>query len=174
MMELIGLLMIEQIISELQTELQHISHQNSAHPPFIFGAVDFFRTYADEYHHGKEEDKLFAELAKKNLTIDHKRIMNELVEEHRYARKTVRKLVAATEKWSNGDSQALVEVSDNLRKLCELYPRHIEKEDKHFFIPCQKYFSVQERESLLLDGNEFDKRFTNTTYKDRMKSLLEH
>jgi hemerythrin-like domain-containing protein len=64
-MELIGLLMIEhrlieQIIHALDTESQHISHDNIVHPLFIYNAVDFFRTYADQFHHGKEEDILFA------------------------------------------------------------------------------------------------------------------
>ena len=166
--------LIEQIIKALEAELQHISHHNTAHLTFIYSTVDFFRTYADRFHHGKEEDILFVELAKKPLSLDHKRIMNELEEEHRYARKTVGELVQATEKWANGDEEALTNISDSLRKLGELYPRHIMKEDKDFFIPCQQYFTKFEKEALLEAGYAFDKKFANIIYKERMKSLLEH
>ena len=106
-MELIGLLMIEhrlieQIIKALQTELFHLSQDNIAHPTFIYSAVDFFRTYADQFHHGKEEDILFEELSKKNLDPEHKRIMEELEEEHKYARQTVGQLIKATSEWVEG------------------------------------------------------------------------
>ena len=179
MVELIGLLMkehrlIEQIIGALDTEMQHISHDNVAHPAFIYNAVDFFRIYADRFHHGKEEDILFGELSKKPLGTDHKRIMSELEEEHRYARKTVGELVSATERWSEGDGESLAVISDSLRKLCELYPEHIRKEDKEFFIPCQQYFSKTERENLLEVGYAFDKGFTTKIYEEKMRSLLEH
>lgn len=63
-MELIGLLMvehrlIEQIVDALRVELGHIEEDSVVHPVFIYGAVDFFRTYADKFHHGKEDDILF-------------------------------------------------------------------------------------------------------------------
>ena len=166
--------LIEQIIQPLETELHHISHSNIAHPAFIYGAVDFFRTYADRFHHGKEEDILFVELSKKPLSAEHKQIMGELEEEHRYARKTVAQLVTSTDKWSNGEVDALPVVAESLKKVCELYPRHILKEDKEFFFPCQEYFSKSEREKLLEAGYQFDQNFTNVTYNSRMKSLLEH
>jgi hemerythrin-like domain-containing protein len=100
--------------------------------------------------------------------------MGELVEEHRYARRTVAQLVSSTEKWSNGEDDTLPFVAENLKKLCELYPRHILKEDKEFFFPCQEYFNKTERVKLLEAGYQFDKNFTNVTYKDRMKSLQKH
>ena len=59
--------LIEQIIKALETELHHISHDNKAHPMFIYSAVDFFRTYADKFHHGKEEDILLMNLPRRNL-----------------------------------------------------------------------------------------------------------
>jgi hemerythrin-like domain-containing protein len=166
--------LIEQIITPLETELKHISHQNKSHPSFIYEAVDFFKTYADKFHHGKEEDILFKELSNKDLKPEHTRIMSELKEEHRYARKTVGALVMATDKWSQGDNNALHDISDNLRKLVELYPRHIEKEDKQFFYPCQNYFTKEERVKLLQSGYEFDQNFTNINYKERMVALLKH
>ncbi len=178
-MELIGLLMrehrlIEQIVVPLEIELVHISHDDTAHPAFIYEAVDFFRSYADRYHHGKEEDILFVELGKKKLDPGLEKIMGELVEEHRFARKTVGALVEATGRWSHGEHQALADISDNLRKLIELYPRHIEKEDKRFFFPCQEYFSKEERRKLLEAGYRFDREFMNEDYSERMKVLMNH
>jgi hemerythrin-like domain-containing protein len=83
-------------------------------------------------------------------------------------------LVSSTEKWSNGDVDFLPVISESLKNLSELYPRHIEKEDKHFFIPCQDYFTISERAELLEAGVQFDKEFINVKYKDRMNTLLGH
>ena len=166
--------LIEQIVTPLETELRYISHQKKVHPQFIFTVVDFFRTYADKYHHGKEEDILFHELKKKKLIPEHQQIMLELTEEHRFARRTVGELEKATGKWRKGYETALNTVADDLRKLIELYPRHIEKEDKHFFFPIQEYFTKKEREQLLQKGYDFDQNFTNHNYQDKMKTLLEH
>jgi len=91
-----------------------------------------------------------------------------------HARRTVGTLVSSTEKWSNGDVDFLPVISESLKNLSELYPRHIEKEDKHFFIPCQDYFTISERAELLEAGVQFDKEFINVKYKDRMNTLLGH
>ena len=166
--------LIEQILSPLEIELRYISHQRKVHPSFIYSVVDFFRTYADKYHHGKEEDILFLELKGKELVPEHQQILSELEEEHRFARRTVGELEKATEQWRKGELSELTIVADDLRKLIELYPRHIEKEDKHFFFPILDYFTKEERENLLQVGYEFDKQFTNNIYKERMKTILEH
>ncbi len=38
--------------------------------------------YADRTHHGKEQDILFRDLEKKELSPNHTKIMGELLEEH--------------------------------------------------------------------------------------------
>ena len=166
--------MIEQIVPVLETELEHISHDSEVHPLFIYDAVDFFRIYADRLHHGKEEDILFARLKEKELSGEHERILNELIEEHRYVRRKVGDLVTETEKWSHGEDQALTKVADCLNSLCELYPRHIEKEDKVFFMPSLHYFTKEEREKILNEGLEFDREFIHLTYREKMDSLKQH
>ena len=77
------------------------------HLELIDSGVDFFRTYADRCHHGKEEDILFRDLAKKRLSPEHKKIMDELIHEHRFGRETVGKLVSAKERYVKGDKAAL-------------------------------------------------------------------
>lgn len=87
--------LIEKMLRLFDSEIKKISEWNKVDVVFIDTAVDFIKTYADRTHHGKEEDILFRDLAKKVLTPEHTRIMNELIEEHKYARQTVGKLVDA-------------------------------------------------------------------------------
>jgi hemerythrin-like domain-containing protein len=89
--------------------------------------------YADRTHHGKEEEILFRDLSKRNLTEEDHRLMEELIDEHVCARQAVKELVAAKERLLKGDKGALATVVDKMEGLAKLYPEHIRKEDTVFF-----------------------------------------
>jgi len=72
--------LIEKMLRLFEGEIRKINESNKVDTVFIDTAVDFIRTYAERTHHGKEEDILFRDLAKKQLSPEHARIMNELVE----------------------------------------------------------------------------------------------
>lgn len=97
--------------------------------------------------------------------------MQELVEEHVYARKTVGRLVDAKDKYVQQDNKALEDIVAIISDLVEFYPKHIEKEDKHFFIPVMNYFSKQEKEDMLQEFWEFDKKLIHEKYKAVVEKL---
>ncbi len=132
---------------------------------FIDVAVDFMRTYADRCHHGKEEDILFAALAAKDLSEEHRQIMADLIAEHRWGRETTGKLVLAKNDFLRGNDAALDDILRCLEALVDFYPRHIEKEDRHFFIPCLDYFNAAEKETLLARMWEFDRTLIHEKYE---------
>jgi hemerythrin-like domain-containing protein len=158
--------LIERMIDVMKEELDRLQRKNEVSPFFIETAVDFIRTYADRCHHGKEEDILFRDLKKKNLSQEHERIMNELIEEHIWGRKTTGRLVEANDRYLNGDDKAIEAIIDCVRSLAEFYPKHIEKEDKHFFIPVMEYFSKEEQDAMLQEGYEFDKKLIHEKYEN--------
>src|SRR5512136_1644442 len=98
--------LIEKMLRQFEGEIRKINESNKVDTVFIDMAVDFIRTYADRTHHGKEEDILFRDLLKKPLSPEHARIMDELVEEHKYSRETVRRLVEAKERYLKGENTA--------------------------------------------------------------------
>lgn len=157
--------LIERMITVMKQELQLLEEGREVDTAFIVTAVDFIRTYADRCHHGKEEDILFRELREKDLSEEHKRIMNELIEEHQWGRKTTGRLVAANEDYIDGNKKALATISDRLRALVAFYPKHIEKEDKHFFIPVMGYFSQDEKDAMLKEGYDFDQKLIHEKYE---------
>lgn len=156
--------LIERMIAVMKKELVRSTKEKKISPKFVEVVVDFIRTYADQCHHGKEEDILFRDLNKKELTQEHKRIMEELIEEHRWGRKTTKKLVEANERYIQGAGESLSVIADYMRSLIEFYPRHIEKEDKHFFIPCMEYFTEEEKDAMLKEEWEFDRNFIHEKY----------
>ena len=158
--------LIERMIDVMKEELLLIEREKKVDPEFIEMAVDFVRTYADRCHHGKEEDILFRDLGVKKLTGEHKRTMEELVEEHKWGRKVTARLVEANTRYVQGNKEALSAIMDCIKTLIEFYPKHIEKEDKHFFIPCMDYFTEVEREVMLKEEWEFDKSLIHEKYRN--------
>jgi hemerythrin-like domain-containing protein len=163
--------LIERMLELIKREAARIRDTNEINPVFIDNAVDFIRVYADRTHHGKEEDILFRDLAKKNMTSEEKRIMAELIQEHVLGRKTVGDLVDAKKRHFVGDNSALEAVVENLEFLVSFYPRHIEKEDKVFFPAMMKYLSVEEQERMLSEFWEFDRNMIHQKYRDLVEEL---
>jgi len=153
------------MIKLLGEKSQRFNIEKNADILFIDKAVDLIRMCADRCHHGKEEDILFRDLAKKELQPEHKKSMDELIKEHIYARNTTRSLVSAEEKYTQRDKTALLDIIKLMEELAAFYPRHIEKEDKHFFLPCMKYFSQQEQVTMLNEFGEFDRKLIHEEYK---------
>ena len=161
--------LIERMVVVLREEMHDIEKKKEVHSELIYSGVDFFRTYADRCHHGKEEDILFRDLAKKRLSPEHKKIMDELIAEHRFGRETVGKLLSANDRYVKGDDAAAKEIIDTLKKLVGFYPVHIEKEDQHFFLPCMDYFSKEERDAMLQECWEFDKQLIHEKYRQMVE-----
>jgi len=160
--------LIERMIRILKIELENIKKTKKTTPVLIENAVDFIRSYADQTHHGKEEDILFRELQKKKISLEHKIIMNELIEEHVTGRKITGELVRANKLYTQGKMESLNIIIDKISFLVDFYPRHIEKEDKHFFIPIMEYFSKEEQDNMLEEGRVFDRKMIHRKYLDKI------
>jgi len=156
--------LIEKMLASFMRHIDKAEKNKKINPIVIDTAVDFVRMYADRTHHGKEEEILFRDLVKKEMTPELKKIMQELLDEHVWGRKTTASLVAAKEKYLAGDEGKLSEIISLGRQLGDFYPRHIEKEDKRFFYPVQEYFSKDEQEKMLEEFWEFDRKMIHEKY----------
>lgn len=165
--------LIERMIVVIQQMLPVIRETRALSPTKIDTVVDFLRTYADRTHHGKEEDILFRDLAFKELSEEHAQLMQELVEDHKWARATTGQVVEAKNRYLDGDDRAVDEVADLIEQLTVFYPAHIAKEDQHFFLPIMKYFSDGELETMLDEMWEFDRQLIHEKYKKVVENFEE-
>lgn len=167
--------LIEQFIDILRLRresiLQNRQIDRREFDVFIDTAVDFFRTYADRTHHGKEEDILFKRLQEKDLSAKDAKTVHELIEQHAFAREHVDKMMKAKEMYVTGVGGALEDVLNEIEILVRLYPPHIELEDNHFFKPIMKYFSKEEQEQMLKDFEEFDRKMVHEKHQDVVEKL---
>jgi hemerythrin-like domain-containing protein len=157
--------LVERMIRLLKEQLEKVGSQKKADPVFIDVAVDFIKNYADRCHHGKEEDILFRDLAKKDLSDQHRGIMEELLDEHDRARKATKSLLDAKGRYLMGDASALHDIVDAITWLVNFYPVHIEKEDRLFFRPVMDYLTKQEQDAMLQEFYEFDRNLIHATYR---------
>jgi hemerythrin-like domain-containing protein len=164
--------LIEQMVGLLRGEIDRSASMNAVNLPLIEQAVDFFRTYADRTHHGKEEEILFRELARKELSSGHRAIMEELIREHVHGRGLVSQVVEAKDLYAAGDAGAMPRIVGLLRELVDFYPGHIEKEDKRFFFPCLDYFSDAEQEHMLAEFFAFDQEMIHEKYHTMVEHFL--
>ena len=163
--------LIERMIRQIKMHVDRFRTNREADPTFIDVAIDFIRTYADGCHHGKEEDILFRELKKKSLSEEHARIMKELMAEHILGRKSTKIVADAKERYIGGNAASLSEIIDALSLLADFYPRHIEKEDHHFFLPVMDYFTKEEQDAMLTEMREFDRKVVHALYRRVVEKL---
>jgi len=156
--------LIERMVKQLEAELGRINASQRCEPSFIDIAVDFFRIYADRTHHGKEEDILFAALARKRLAKEHRETMEGLIADHVFARKTVGRLVAAKEKYVSGSTASMADITDCITELVK---------HEHFFYPSMEYFNRREQDEMLDRFWEFDRTMVHTKYQKVLADLEE-
>jgi hemerythrin-like domain-containing protein len=157
--------LIERMISVIGKEEKKIEQGGSPDLVFIDTAVDFLRTYADRCHHGKEEDLLFAKLASKSMSPPMRQAMERLKEEHSIARSLVSQVASLASQHRAGDPAAAKGIARAFAELSRLYPDHIAREDKEFFPTAMTYLDAGEREEMLRDFEDFDRKLIHEKYK---------
>ena len=155
----------ERMIDVMRWRVADMESFGTADIGFIDGAVEFLRTYADRCHHGKEEEILFRELARKPLSAEHRRVLDELAAEHVFARTTTERLVEARNRYAEGEASARDDIAACLHMFVEFYPKHIAKEEQRFFGPVMAYFTAAELGRMVAEENEFDRRFVEVVYR---------
>jgi hemerythrin-like domain-containing protein len=96
---------------------------------FYLDGVDFIRTYADRFHHAKEEDVLFAALIHNGMPKDHSPVAAMLME-HDQGREFVRAMEAAVMEAHSGSADACGAIAANALGYAALLRDHIGKEDE--------------------------------------------
>ncbi len=154
--------LIERMLVQMRKEKEGIERGREPDRAFLAAAVDFFRTYADRCHHGKEEGILFASLAAKDLPPEMALAMARLKDEHVRARELVGMLERSVMAADDGADRSMAAV---LGEIASLYPDHIAREDKEFFPAAMAHLDGREREEMLRRFEDFDRRLIHERYR---------
>lgn len=112
----------------------------------LLDAVDFIRSYADRFHHAKEEEILFARF---DAGLE---ILQAMHEDHRRGRGCVQGMLDALER---GDAEG---VADALAGYAEVLTEHIRKEDEILYRWMDRNLSTRQVGELYSSFREVDER----------------
>ncbi|MCE5296582.1 MAG: hemerythrin domain-containing protein [Euryarchaeota archaeon] len=156
--------LIEKMISRIAEENMRIERSGNVDHDFIVDALDFMRNFADRCHHGKEEDILFREMRKKKMPPELEATLNRLVEEHKISRGLIGTIDEANVRYRGGEGSAKDDIVNAIERMTTLYPQHIEEEDRRFFPKAMDLFTREEKDAMIAESNEFDRKLILERY----------
>jgi hemerythrin-like domain-containing protein len=140
-----GILLMLRILEKVAAKLEAKEKVDLNHLERI---VEFFRVFADQCHHGKEEELLFPAMEKAGVPKDQGPI-GVMLAEHQQGRGFIRGMAGALDRQKKGDPKALPSYAENARNYIVLLTQHINKEDNVLFPMGEKVLSKKTQEELV-------------------------
>ncbi len=168
--------LIRRVVRVLEKQVTRIELGELADPVLIDRIVDFLFTYGVRVHHGKEEEILFRALDGKDLSLEHRQMMEELVREHVEIRGITDDLVEAKDAYVAGDQESLSPIQGALGDLVGRYRDHLTTEEEVFFPAAESYLGDSEQRAILEDMNRHDQAMIHETYgtlADHLEGVVE-
>ena len=144
--------LIEQMVALLRGEIDRITSRKTVNVILVEQAVDFFRTYADRTHHGKEEELLFPALEAAGIKREGGPI-GVMLEEHEQGREYVRRMNTKLSEYRAGEAEAGAAFIREARGYIALLDQHTHKEDTVLFPIAEKQISAA-RQAEMSNGFE--------------------
>ncbi|MBI5479111.1 MAG: hemerythrin domain-containing protein [Deltaproteobacteria bacterium] len=124
--------LIEQVLGTIDGACQALRDGAPLDSRFFFDAVDFVRTFADGWHHAREEGQLVAVLDE--CGVSHEQVpVGEALDDHRRGRAYVGLLAAAVARLGEGSRLAAADVIGAASLYTALLRRHIAMEDRMLY-----------------------------------------
>lgn len=143
---------IERVIAALESAVQKLQAGQDVPPTFFLETAQFVRGFADGCHHKKEEDVLFPAMVAHGMAVEGGPI-GVMLAEHEQGRRAIRAMVAAAERWAEGDPAARAEVVRHALEYTALLRQHIEKEN-HILFPLAEDILPMETQARLVERFE--------------------
>ncbi|NOX57168.1 MAG: hemerythrin [Planctomycetes bacterium] len=138
---------IQQVLGCLERMAQKAQSEETLDIQSAKSAIDFFRTFADRCHHGKEEAHLFPAMEAKGFPRDGGPT-GVMLYEHEQGRSHIREMDAAVDAVATGDSAALRRFIRHALAYIELLRAHIDKEDHCLFPMADQAFGESDQQQL--------------------------
>jgi hemerythrin-like domain-containing protein len=141
---------IEQVLSCLLALSHRAESHGSLDREAASGAIEFLRGYADRWHHGKEEERLFPLMEARGLSPNEGPTAVMRVE-HAQGRRHIDAMNGAIDAAARGDAAALERFVGQARAYVVLLREHIEKEDHCLFPMAEQVLSEEDHRRLLVE-----------------------
>ncbi len=156
-------------------EAERLASGGAVNAPKVESILDFIRSFADRFHHAKEEDLLFARMAGRGFPVEGGPI-GMMLREHEIGRGHVAAIAGALPRAAAGDASARMAAAENLGGWAALLRQHIFKEDNILYPMAVRMLTPADMEALEEDfarvAREFGEGF-HARYASVARDLAE-
>ncbi len=155
--------MIKSVIGAAENIPALIGVNDAQYEKTVRQLLDFFRNYADKYHHHKEELILFPEMNKKNELLE-AGVIAEMLENHA----DFRQMLKSVEDFL--DKKDYRHVHQQLQLYFEALLDHIAVEDDEVFQVAESLFSENELENIFFRFQDCDRELGDSEKNEFLKT----
>ncbi len=145
--------LIKRWVALIPKVVENLDLESEEGRQLVLDGIDFIRSYADKYHHAKEEEILFKYF---DEDLDILKVMHE---DHTQARGHVKAILEAI------DRKDKTAISKHLTAYGELLTEHIRKEDDILYPWMDRNFSTKQIGELFSKFNEIDEQMGDSPTK---------
>jgi hemerythrin-like domain-containing protein len=155
---------IEQVLDCLERIIAEASAAGRLDAASAKDAVSFFRTFADQCHHAKEEVHLFPAMEAKGFPRDGGPT-GVMLTEHEAGRGCVRTMSEAIDAAAAGDDAALRRFAEAGAGFISLLRQHIEKEDHCLFSMANEVLTDEDQSALMAKFGKAEETMGHGTHE---------
>lgn len=138
---------IQQVVGGMAVLIEKLETGKQVDAAVLTDLSEFMQTFGERCHHGKEEDYLFKLLEKNGVPVSGCPLA-VLLHEHERGRSLMADLKLTSETYTRAPRAGREALIGTLRRLIELYPAHIWKEDYLLFPMANKLLDDREQREL--------------------------
>ena len=137
---------------------------------FLMNVAEFFREFADKYHFGKEEGKLFEEMERAGVFTQQLPI-ESIRHDHFVGRAYINKIILYTGDCRQDDPDWRENLISNLENFIEHIEHHSRKEDRVLYPLSDSLINSSRNEKVIEFYQEIDRQYPG--YKEKYTRMVE-
>lgn len=139
----------------------------------VTSIIDFVRVYADQHHHGKEEDILFETMSKEIEKLAKSGAITGMYIEHDSGRLFMANLEKGVESFKAGNDDARLDIIANAICYADLLDRHIEKENTAMYKFAENMLKDTTKSFIEDECEKVEEEANKSGLQDKYIKLLE-
>jgi hemerythrin-like domain-containing protein len=163
---------IERVLRSLDGVCARLEGGTRVPASALLEIADFVTTFADQYHHGKEEQHLFPALERSGIPREGGPL-SVMEYEHQLERELIAGLRQSIDQYADGDAHATRSFVEAGRAFLSLLVSHIEKEDSILFRIGDEVLDETEKVMLAKDFKQLDAALGGLTLQDYERKASE-
>jgi len=161
---------IERMLAVVSRAADRLSANQDVDKEVFVGAADFFKNFADQCHHGKEERLLFVKMVERGVSGEVGPIA-VMLREHEDGRAHVRKIAELSAKTL--DKKSKLELIRHTKAYADLLGQHIQKEDNILYPMANRILTSEDQNELEKGFQEVEEKIMGPGVHERYHHMIE-